>query len=308
MSDRPFDPPSGSVVRLVRSARFVDNGDTRAAVIHPLADDDQTLRALGRRARAQREACARAWEAVTRGERGEDEVAVERLAAGDAPEDVAAARAIFRPPSEAEHAALVEGLLVRAVASRVVAGSAAPVEPAANDAGRRWWAIALSVAAAVALAWWLAPGDPASPPPGDAPVVAHASIPAYAPLETDGGLTALRSEPAEPAAVLRYRADTALEWRVRPQVAAEGPIGARLFAFGPGSARELATADLVEVSGAGAVRVIGRFGALGLSPGSWTIAIVVGRPAALPSDPALVRDAPDTDAWIVRRLSVLVED
>lgn len=278
-------------------------------MIDPLADDDQTARALGRRAREQLEARVRAWEAVTHGERGEDEVAAERLAAGDAPEAVASARAIFRPPDEAEHAALVEGLLAaRQAASRGSAGPATTVEPAANDSGRRWWVTALSVAAVVALAWWLVPGDPGSPTQPDAPWVAHASIPAYEPLETDGGLTVMRSQPAEPSAVHRYRADTELEWRVRPKVAVDGPIGARLFAFGQGAAMELAAAGLVEVSAAGAVRVAGRFGALGLTPGSWTIAIVVGRPAALPSDPALVRDAHDTQAWIVRRVSILIED
>jgi hypothetical protein len=272
------------------------------------ADDDQTVRALGRRAREQLEARARAWEAVTHGERGEDEVAAERLAAGDAPEAVASARAIFRPPDEAEHAALVEGLLARQAASRDSALPAMTVEPAANDSGRRWWVAALAVAAMVALAWWLVPGDPGSPTQPDPPSMAHAPIPAYGPLETDGGLVAMRSQPAEPGAVHRYRADTKLEWRVRPNVAIDGAMGARLFAFGEGAAMELAAAGLVEVSVSGAVRVVGRFGALGLTPGSWTIAIVVGRPAALPSDPAVVRDAHDSEAWIVRRLSLVAED
>jgi hypothetical protein len=281
----------------------------KAPVIDPLADDDQTLRALGRRARQQLEARTRAWEAVAHGERGEEEVAAERLAAGDAPEVVASARAIFRPLDDAEHAALVEGLLVRHAAAHGSGSPAMVVEPAANDSGRRGWVAALAVAAAVALAWWLVPGDPGSPTSPDAPVVAHASIPAYASLETEGGLAAFRSRPAADAgAVHRYRADTKIEWRVRPEVAVDGAIGARLFAFGRGVAEQLPAEELVEVSAAGAVRVAGRFGALGLSPGAWTVAIVVGRPAALPNDPALVRDAEDTDAWIVRRLSLVVED
>lgn len=279
----------------------------KVPVIDPPGDDDQTLRALGRRAREQLDARARAWEAVTRGERSEDEVAAERLAAGDPPEAVASAREIFRPPNEAEHAALVEGLLARHDASHGFAPLVTVAEPAANDSGRGW-AIALAVAAMLALAWWLVPGDPDSPTQPDVPVVAHASIPAYAPLETNGGLAAVRSRTAEAGAVHRYRADTELEWRVRPQVAVDGAIDARLFAFGEGVAREIDASGLVEISAAGAVRVAGRFGALGLAPGSWTIAIVVGRPAALPSDPAVVRDADDTDAWIVRRLSIVAED
>lgn len=274
----------------------------------PLADDDKTLRALGHRAREQLEARTRAWEAVTHGERSEDEVAAERLAAGDAPEAVATARALFGPPDEAEHAALVEGLLARQAASHRADPPVVAVEPAANDSGRRWWTVALAVAAVAALAWWLVPGDPDSSARTDAPLVAHASIPAYEPLETDGGLAAVRGQPTEPAVVHRYRADTAIEWRVRPKVAVDGAIGARLFAFGPGVATELAAEDLVEVSPAGAVRVAGRFGALGLSPGAWTIAIVVGRPAALPSEPAIVRHAGDDDAWIVRRVSLMAED
>lgn len=266
------------------------------------------MRALGRRAREQLEARGHAWEAVARGERGEDEVAAERLTAGDAPESVALARTIFRPPDEAEHAALVEGLLARQAASRRSAGPATVIEPAANDSGPGRWVATLAVAAVVALAWWLVPGDPSSPAQPHAPRVAHAAIPTYEPLETEGGLTVMRSVPAEPGAVHRYRPDTQLEWRVRPKVAVDGPIGARLFAFGRDAATPLAVAGLVEVSVSGAVRVAGRFGALGLTPGSWTIAIVVGRPAALPSDPALVRDAQDTEGWIVRRLSIVVED
>jgi hypothetical protein len=276
-------------------------------VIDPLADDDQTLRALGRRAREQLEARVSAWEAVTHGERSEDEVAAERLAVGEAPEAVASGRAIFRPPDEAEHAALVEGLLARQAAPRDSTEPATAVEPAANDSGRGWWVAALAVAAVVALAWWLVPGGPGSPTQPDAPLVAHGSIPAYEPLETDGGLTGMRSHPTETGVVHHYRADMELEWRVRPKVAVGGAIGARLFAFGEDDAMELAAAELVEVSAAGAVRVAGRFGALGLTPGSWTIAIVVGRPEALPRDPALVRDAHDGDAWIVRRLSLIVE-
>lgn len=273
----------------------------------PIADDDQTARALGRRAREQLAARVRSWEAVTQGERGVDEVAVERLAAGDAPEVVASARAIFRPPDEAEHAALVEGLLARQAAARGSPGPATIGEPAANDSGR-WWMVALAVAAVIALAWRFVPGDSGSPPPPDAARVAHASLPAYGPLESDGGLTVTRSEPVEPGAVHRYRLDTQLEWRVRPTVTVDGPIEARLFAFGQGAALELAAAGLVDVSALGAVRVSGRCGELGLTPGAWTIAIVVGRPAALPSDPALVRDAHDTEEWIVRRLSLMVED
>jgi hypothetical protein len=41
------------------------------------------------------------------------------------------------------------------------------------------------------------------------------------------------------------------------------------------------------------------------------IAIVVGRPSALPSEPAAIRNAASTETatgWTVRRLSLVVED
>jgi hypothetical protein len=278
-------------------------------VTDPLADDDdQALRALGRQARARLAARPEAWEAVARGERGEDEVAVERLAAGDAPAAVALAREVFRPPDEAEHAALVDALLAHQAASREpVVVVTAPAQAAANDSGRSWLVGLLALAAVVALAWWLVPDRSGSPTDPDPPVIALAPLPAYL-LETDGGLTAMRSQPVEPTDVLRYRAGMELEWRMRPQVAVQGDVGVRLFAFGEGTAKALATDGLVEVSPTGSVRVAGTIDALGLGRGAWTIAIVVGRPSALPSEPAEVRDAEGTDAWAVQRISLVIED
>lgn len=269
----------------------------------PLADaDDRALHALGRRARERVEARARAWEAVAHGERGEDEVAAEQLAAGDAPEAVARARALFRPHDEAEHATLLQALLDQ----RAAAHEPVPAEPAANDSGRAWLWVGLAVAAAIVLGWWLVPdrsGPSIEPHP---PVVALGPLPAYD-LSTDGGLTAMRSQPAEPTAMHRYRAGSPFEWVVRPRVAATGEVGARLFVFGPGKSEVLAAAGLVEVSPAGAVRVAGTIDALGLARGEWTIAIAVGRPAALPSDPAAVRDAEAGEEWIVRRVWLVLE-
>lgn len=287
-------------------------------MIDPLADDDQALRALGQRAREQARARPQAWEAVALGERSEDEIAAERLAAGDAPEAVVLARELFRPPSEAEHDAMVEALLARqptgGAASREAAASpteaavvASPTEPAANDPGRPWWAAAVAIAAALALAWWLVPGRSDSPVEPDPPVVARVSLPAYT-LETDGGLTATRAVPSAPTAVLHYRAGSTIEWIVRPQLAAQDRVGVRLFAFGEDRAMLPPTEGLVEVGPTGSVRVAGPIEALGLPPGEWTIAIVVGWPAALPSEPAAVRDAQDSETWIVRRVRLVLED
>lgn len=272
--------------------------------------DDEALRALGRRARAQLDARPRAWEAVTRGEREQEEVAAERLAAADAPEAVALARELFRPPDEAEHAAMVDALLLaQANASPRPAVVAMPAETAANDAGRAWWMAVLALAAVVALAWWLVPGRSGSPVEPNPPLLAQRPLPAYEPgIENDGGLTGLRSDPGNPSPEPRYRVDTRFEWRVRPRSSAEGELDARAFAFQGSTAKSLATDGLLEVHASGAVRMTGTIEALGLTPGAWTIAIAVGRPSALPSDPSAVRDAQDTETCIVRRLRVLVED
>jgi hypothetical protein len=272
----------------------------------PLAEDDRALSTLGRRARDHIDARPRAWEAVACSERSEQEVAAERLAAGDAPEAVELARELFRPPDEAEHAAIVDALLAQQATRREAPPVVSiPTETAANDSRRTWLVGVVALAAAIALAWWLVPGSPVEPEP---PVLAMAPIPVYELLETDGGLAAMRSRPVEPGAVLQYRSDTKLEWSVRPRVAAEGEIGARVFAFGEGKAMEVATDGLLEVHTSGAVRVAGQVASLGLTRGAWTIAIVVGRPAALPNDPAAVRDSEGSETWVVRRLRIVVED
>ncbi len=267
----------------------------------PPPSEDDALRALGRRARERMEAQPDAWEAVARGERSEAEVVAERLQAGDAPELVERAAALFRPPDADEHEALMDALLAR---TRPVV-----LEPtaAANDSGRAWLVRGLAVAAALVLGWWLVPRESA-PIEADPPVLALARIPAYELLESDGGLAATRSLPVSPSTVHRYRADSELEWRVRPRSAVQGEVAVRLFAFGEGTAKMLAADDLVEVAPTGAVRVHGLVGSLGLARGTWTIAIVVGRPAALPSDPEAVRDGEGGDTWIVRRLQLVLED
>jgi hypothetical protein len=183
-----------------------------------------------------------------------------------------------------------------------------PAETAANDSRRLWLLGVVALAAAIVLAWWLVPGRSGSPVEPEPPVLAMAAIPAYEALETDGGLAAMRGRPVDPGGVLQYRSDTKLEWSVRPRVAVEGEIGARVFAFGEGKAMQLATDGLLEVHASGAVRVAGQLASLGLTRGAWTIAIVVGRPKALPSDPAVVRDSEGDETWVVRRLRIVVED
>jgi hypothetical protein len=88
---------------------------------------------------------------------------------------------------------------------------------------------------------------------------------------------------------------------VRPEQAVDGKVEARAFLVREGEAR--AWSPPMEVSAEGAVRIQGRAEELPVPPGEWTVAIAVGRPGALPTEPrevqALIeaRRVPDSDAW-----------
>jgi hypothetical protein len=285
-------------------------------------DMDEHLRALGRHARDRLAEHPSEWEAVARGERSVEEVAAVRAEAGDSPEAIERAKALFRPFDEAEDEALVAALLgvggregaapggeggaeVIALRGRAAKG----VVPEAKDGrGARWlWGVA--AAAAVVAVWLLRPGRPGPDgpePAGDGGLVAVAPLPAYR-LETDGGLNAMRGDTGNAPEVPVYRNDTPFAWTIRPQVAVEGEIEVRVYAQDKGPARLLPADDRLEIDANGAVRLSGRFASLGLAPGEWTIVLVVGRPSALRRAPEELL-ANDGEGWVVLRQNIVSEE
>ncbi len=264
-------------------------------VIEPPRSDDEDLRALGQRVRERLRDRSEAWERVVQGEGDADAVMGERIEAGDDPLLAAHARAVFEPLDDGEQEALVAALLAAAAEPVVDEAGGQSIEPAANDSGRARWMGLLAVAAAVLLGWWLWP----------AAVAPGSSLPGYG-LETDGGLTELRIRPAAPPAELRYRADSEFAWELRPEHEVAGEVAARGFALADGATKTLPLEGVTRVSPRGAVRVAGRIDALGLSPGPWTIVLVVGRPAQLPT--VAPQQPPSGDAgWTMVRLSIVIE-
>lgn len=285
------------------------------------SETDDHLRALGGYVRARLAERPSEWEAVVAGDRAPDETAALRAAAGDDPEEIERAEALFRPLDAAEQDALVEALLGRR--SREVAATAdgarvieladhRPADPAVvpsrapestRNAVSGWWGLA-AVAAVLVVGWLLWTDRSSSQPPGTDDLVAVAPLPAYR-LELAGGLQPLRGahEPDPPVPV--YRGDSTFEWTMRPQVPVEGQVEARVLAQRDGEARTLPTEGGLEIDDGGAVRLAGRISSLGLAPGPWTIVFVVGRHTALAREPALVDDG--GEGWVVGRQRILVE-
>jgi hypothetical protein len=282
--------------------------------------DDQ-IRALAAHARRRAEQDA-AWEGVSRGDRAAEDVARERLAAGDDPEEVERAKELYRPFDEEEDAALVEAVRrelgrggggAEAIDAKQAEAPGSPDEgepgsskAAAND-GRGYALLGLLAAAvAVVVVWRFWPTPDATSPQSEPTVVAQAALPAYE-LEADSGLLDQRGDDGPAAKVLRYRSDTPLSWIMRPQVRAEGEVVARMVARRDGQTGvQPMRPELVEVRN-GTVRIEGHARDLGLSAGAWTIAIVVGRPGAVPSDPAELWAQASAADVVVERVHIVLE-
>ncbi len=130
-------------------------------------------------------------------------------------------------------------------------------------------------------------------------------------LETDGGLAVPGGAPSSGEGRLRYRLDTAFDWRLEPQAEVAGELALRAFVFPEaptiGEARVLALGELASVEARGVARIRGSIHALALDPGRYTIALVVGRPSSLPEQAQAVHGSTGTDAWALRRLAIEIE-
>jgi len=271
---------------------------------------DELAAALGRRAEA-REQSERApeWEAVARGELSV-EAALERRGDSDDTQDAERAAAYFRPFDPDETAALVDGLLAHTERDQP---APAPERPSATVLWFMPAGLLLAAAAAIVLWWVLPPGEDVRrlTEPSNEPIAARDQLPGYA-LETDGGLQQLRGEPPGPADARHdYQQTTAFQWVLRPAISSSGEVGVRGFVFVDGSSAGLPLdlRELAEVAESGAIQITGTIEQLGLEPGRYTIALVIGRPTALPEHAAELNvDQPQDGAWQVRRLDVQIAD
>lgn len=291
--------------------------------------DDEPLRALGQEVRAQLDARASEWEAVASGERMPEEVAAARAEAGDAPEQLEHALALFRPLDEDEEDALVDALLEgrggdsasseEAAAAKVITladreaiapGPGPAPERASEPQRRAWMWVLAAAAAAVLLVWLLRPGRPGAGDPGredDAGLVAVAPLPEYR-LELGGGLVAMRGDPGHEPEVTTYGPRSEFAWTMRPAALVEGEIEARVLVHGAGSPRWLPpNAGRLEVDG-GSVRFSGRISALGLAPGQWTVALVVGRPSMLPREAQEALASDRGEGWVALHERISIEE
>jgi hypothetical protein len=217
---------------------------------------------------------------------------------------------------------------------------ATPAKPHDPGTSGFWWipgGLLASAAAAIVL-WWVWPpndevrefasevdraavggtGDEHQPTQAQ-----RAPLPNYV-LETDGGLERARGDTGETSSGVEpddaapdrhhYRRDTPFEWVLRPiENTSVEPVGVRGFAFVDGSSAGLPlTLDpLAQAIESGAIRIKGEISQLGLEPGRYTIALAIGRPAALPAQAADVfapSGAATPRAWVVRRVDVVIED
>lgn len=122
----------------------------------------------------------------------------------------------------------------------------------------------------------------------------------------------VRSGAAE-AEVPRLGPGSLIDLILRPEQAVTEPVEVRAFLLRPGEAQ--AWTPPMERSAEGAVRIHGPVESLlSISPGEWTLAIAVGRPGTLPTDPGELRPlveegrAPTAGSWrLLTRRFLLVD-
>jgi hypothetical protein len=181
-----------------------------------------------------------------------------------------------------------------------------------------WWLPAglLIAAAAAIVLWWVLPPSAevrglAVSGPGAEPLADP--LPTYV-LETKGGLDEPRAATGGPEdGYHRYRRDTRFQWVLRPKVDSREPVGVRGFAFvdGGSAGLPLSLGELEQTAKPGTIEIAGTIEQLELEPGRYTIALAVGRPAALPTHAAELRRSSDSigdEPWQVRRIEIEIED
>lgn len=231
------------------------------------------------------------WQAVAEGSMTPDEAA--EAARAIEPEDrVEASTVLFAPADEATRAATLDAVLG---SSNVVSLQAARARRSS-----RWLVPALGAAAAAALLVVVMPWSSRQDGDAEAPEIVAPLGVAYE-LELTGGFARTRAahDPVPTEAPLELTGQAPLELIVRPEVSL--PPGVQpdvvVFAMQGPDVRRLTIEP--EVLSTGVIRVRGRVSdVLGLPPGTWTLAVVVGPRGRLPET---LPETPPDHLQVLRR-------
>ncbi|MEM7154586.1 MAG: hypothetical protein AAF799_17190 [Myxococcota bacterium] len=271
--------------------------------------EDDLLGQLGALEREYDDAFPEAWEDVVRGTRSADEVAAERLEAGDDPDEVEALKAELAPVSEVEREAWIDQLAEAAATSEPSPAAAEPdnvVSLGDRRSSRAGWvagAVAVLVAAAVVL--WLMPRD------GGAPVEpgrAASTLPGFSLLVRNETVHEIRSADDGPKAEAEvYQARTQVHWVIRPERSVGESLQLRVLAEAQGDTegakRRLIDPGKITVSERGVVELVGTFGELfELPTGRWSLHLVLGS-----KPPADVAEFDAGGPWTVVKPAYLVD-
>ncbi|WP_437313099.1 hypothetical protein [Sorangium sp. So ce385] len=285
-----------------------------------MKDGEAWLAALARTAREQDLTADPRWDALAERELSADDEVELRAQAGRSTAARAALEA-FRPFDESERDAFEAQVMTAMEATPAATSGAAPtaavpsLSPAAAQVAtsaastapqpktviaplraRRRALVAmastglLATAAAALLLF-----RPAAGPP----------FPGYT-LSIAGGERNARGAPGAPAAP-RIGPGSLVELVLRPATPVRGPVAVRGVLVQGG--RRETWRPPVEITADGVVRIAGTREALfpGLPDGPWEVVLAVGRPDALPADPAAAQGAPE-DLQVLRATVVLKEE
>ncbi|PRQ09753.1 hypothetical protein [Enhygromyxa salina] len=158
-------------------------------------------------------------------------------------------------------------------------------------------AVLVSAAAAVALVWLGVSGGPDAT--GDQQL---ARVPDYEITQLRGGAASQRSDPDQPAdpgtPSLTLRADDEIDWVFTPSEPVGTPVAAALLGRSTDGALRFAPTLAVEASPQGAIRVRGQLAShLALTPGEWTLELLVAEPDQLPQTSQAAAAAGSPGAW-----------
>jgi hypothetical protein len=238
---------------------------------------DELLRKLAQVAREESRRVEEedaSWQKLARGELGERERAeLESLLLSDA--EAARKWEAYRPLDDAAKDRIAHRLGPLASAGKTLAKSRAP----GSRTRARWLVpsvVGVTLAAAAAAVLVLQRSRP------NRLLVAENALPAYS-LAVTGGDQPTRSASASASPEITVRVDSRLEILLRPATGVNGNVSVAGF-IGQGGAWRPWNPP-VQISTEGSARVAGTAGELmGVAPGTWDIALAVGRPGTLPSE------------------------
>lgn len=222
--------------------------------------------------------------------------------AGDEAEGSEAARAMLRRFDADERAELLDGVFAELDAHAEAPGtqSAAPPAVVVLEARRRpraaWIGAVVAIAAVLVL--WLGTTR--------GPATSGEAMPSYAATRLEGGTATMRSAQTELPSALELAPDASIDWIFTPATPVRTPVAAVILAARVGKTPVLVRPAALDVSAQGVVRIKGSLGeVLPLSPGTWSLDVLLGEPTRLPDS---VAAAEQGGAWSRVSFEVKIAD